>query len=327
MSAVAPIAAPTPVATARFARAYVVTMRPYLLFVSGITGLAGVSLGPDIGLAKTLILALAFFLSYGFGQALTDCFQLDTDALSSPYRPMVQGAIRRRDVLIVSLTGLAFCGTVVVAFSRANLFLAALTVIGLATYTPFKRRWWGGPIYNAWIVALLVPMGYLAAAGTLDLQAVDRLTWWKIVGTILTTFWAYANFVLSGYFKDVSADRTTGYHTLPVRFGWRWSAAVSHAFAALSVVSCTWTIALADSWTALPFLGAGIFATALGQIRLQAVRREREAHRAIAPVVHGFVLLESAIAAAFRPEWTLILVAFYTVFCLVMEHRPSEAQI
>ena len=33
------------------------------------------------------------------------------------------------------------------------------------------------------------------------------------------TFFGYANFVLAGYFKDIEADRATGYRTFPVVFG------------------------------------------------------------------------------------------------------------
>ena len=52
-------------------------------------------------------LALAVFcFSYGFGQALTDCFQRDTDRLSAPYRPLVRGRISVAQVLLVSLAGL-----------------------------------------------------------------------------------------------------------------------------------------------------------------------------------------------------------------------------
>ena len=61
-----------------FLKGYLITMRPYLLFVSGITGIVGMSLGPDIISIKIILVFLASFLSYGFGQALTDCFQMDT---------------------------------------------------------------------------------------------------------------------------------------------------------------------------------------------------------------------------------------------------------
>ena len=83
----------SPILSFAFARDYAVTMRPHLLFVSGITGITGLALAPPLPFAATALLCVAFFLSYGFGQALTDCFQLDTDALSSPYRPLVRGTI------------------------------------------------------------------------------------------------------------------------------------------------------------------------------------------------------------------------------------------
>ena len=43
-------------------RNYIITMRPYLLFVSGITGIAGLSLGSGLTDISLVILAFAFFL-------------------------------------------------------------------------------------------------------------------------------------------------------------------------------------------------------------------------------------------------------------------------
>src|SRR5436309_1691746 len=126
----------------KFLKAYVVTMRPYLLFVSGITGLAGMSFIPDISLGRFALLFTACFLSYGFGQALTDCFQVDTDSISSPYRPLTQNTISRAQVLIVSVIGLIFCIFIFSMEHHVNLLFGTISGIGLATYTPFKRRWW-----------------------------------------------------------------------------------------------------------------------------------------------------------------------------------------
>ncbi|MBM3297987.1 MAG: penicillin-binding protein 2, partial [Candidatus Aminicenantes bacterium] len=63
--------------------------------------------GENVGTARLALGFLPLFLSYGFGQALTDCFQTDTDSLSAPYRPLVRGTISRGQVLAVSLGGLA----------------------------------------------------------------------------------------------------------------------------------------------------------------------------------------------------------------------------
>jgi 4-hydroxybenzoate polyprenyltransferase len=145
----------------RFILAYLTTMRPYLMFVSGITGIAGLSHAQASSLIQEFVVATAAFLSYGFGQALTDCFQTDTDRISSPYRPLTQGIITRIQVLSVSIPGLILCVSIFGAANPLNYMFGILSGLGLATYTPFKRRWWGGPFYNAWIVTVLCLMAML----------------------------------------------------------------------------------------------------------------------------------------------------------------------
>lgn len=323
---------PAPIFSLAFARSYWITMRPYLLFVSGITGIAGLSFAPDLPPAMTILLSALFFLTYGFGQALTDCFQTDTDSLSSPYRPLVQGRLQRRDVLTVSLVGLAVCGTVISICNPLNALFSIISVLGLATYTFFKRRWWAGPFYNAWIVALLCLMAYAAAAGrageTLALGA--DLMW-----TLLAVFFAYANFVLVGYFKDISADRTTGYRTLPVIFGWQAAAWISDLFALCALIACGLSLtgirtvqpAQALNAPALSFAVAGLSASFLAQFRLHRISREEDAHRAIAPVVHAYILLLSSLALSRKPSWAAALVVYYIAFIITLKARPEKAQI
>jgi 4-hydroxybenzoate polyprenyltransferase len=197
----------------RFLGAYLVTMRPYLLFVSGITGIAGMSLAPELPGPAAVLIALAAFFSYGFGQALTDCFQIDTDRLSSPYRLLTHGTIGRSQVLGVSVVGLTGCVAVLTWFNPWNLLLGAVAGAGLATYTLFKRKWCGGPWYNAWIVVVLAIMAFLAAGGHTE-GAHGALPW-----TMGAVFFGYANFVLAGYFKDIAADKQTNYRTMPVVLG------------------------------------------------------------------------------------------------------------
>jgi len=112
-----------PLFSSEFIRAYLVTMRPYLLFVSGVTGLTGIALSGNSDILKLSLLFIAAFLSYGFGQALTDCFQVDTDSISSPYRPLTQGKINKTQVLSISLTGLIFCVAIFSFYNFPNYFL------------------------------------------------------------------------------------------------------------------------------------------------------------------------------------------------------------
>ena len=332
---------PVPVASLSFARAYAITMRPYLLFVSGITGIVGMSLVPGVPAAEAVGLGLAFFLSYGFGQALTDCFQIDTDSISAPYRPLVRGTVSRQQVIVVSVVGLVAVGAALAAANPWNLPVVTACVIGLATYTWFKRRWWAGPLYNAWIVAALMLTGVLAGLGVGGRGPVSALA---LAGAGAAVFFGYANFVLAGYFKDISADRTTGYDTLPVRAGRFVSCLVSDGFALLAMagglVAADASGILvsggptgADLRQALSVLisvalvGAGILVALFAQIQLHAVRRDDEAYFAIVPVVHAYLMLLAGVAVAHRPAWALAIAAFVAAYFVTMVSRPVREQI
>jgi len=327
MTTLVHVAAPARLLTAPFWRDYVVTMRPYLLFVSGITGLAGLALARGPGVAGVAALSVVCFLAYGFGQALTDCFQLDTDSLSAPYRPLVRGSIRPDDVLAVSLAGLAACGLTVAAFAPGTLPLCGLAVGGLATYTWFKRRWWGGPWYNAWIVALVL---FVAAQTGLGVP-------WRhpaLLGALAAALFGYANFVLVGYYKDISADRATGYRTFPVVFGLPAAHRVSDVFAALALAGALAAVAAAApasgprGWMAAAAFGlAALGTTIAAQRRVHRVRSERRAHRAIGLVVHAYLLLLATVAAAARPAWAPLLALFYLGFVVTLRRRPMTEQI
>jgi len=317
-------------ATTTFFRAMLITMRPYLLFLSGITGLAGIAAAGNASLGVIAPVFIASFLSYGFGQALTDCFQTDTDALSAPYRPLVRGIVRKESILLASLLGLVLCCGLFAAGNVLNLLLGGLAVAGLATYTWFKRRWWGGPWYNAWIVCVLFLMGYLSGTDILPSAVPETL-----IPLLLIVFSGYANFVLSGYFKDIEADRQTGYNTFPVVFGRFPAALVSDLFAAGAILGLG--LHLSRVWHEDPS-PASIFPAAIlgtwsivlavrGQVLLHRNREDRNAHTPIRLVVQSYILMLSAAITALHPWWSVFLVAFYGAFLLVLKYRTEESQI
>lgn len=157
-----------PVYSLKFWTAYGVQMRPYLLFVSGIAGLSGIAWGVTRETKTWECLAIFFplFLGYGFGQAFTDCFQTDTDKLSSPYRPLSRGTLSIPAVLIISSLGLVGIAVVLYLFNPVSFWLCMIAVLGTASYSYVKKHfWYGGPVHNAWIVALLPLMGYFAISG------------------------------------------------------------------------------------------------------------------------------------------------------------------
>jgi len=325
---------PANILSAAFWKAYWITMRPYLLFVSGVAGMAGFADGPQTGIVVTVGMFFVFFLSYGFGQGLTDCFQTDTDSISSPYRPLIQGIIGRKQVLLVSIIGL--CAGCMILFLRNpwTLLLGLLAVIGLATYTFFKRRWWGGPLYNAWIVAVLAVLGKMTAVGK-DISLFAIFGDGILVPIMISVFFSYANFVLMGYFKDISADRASGYNTFVVAYGWNKAAIGSDIFAFLSIVATGWGISrvllneafYSLRWSSLPLFLAAIFVLILAQIGIHRIRDEKKAHGPIANVVRGFLLLHIAEISLLKPAWIIPAILFYISFELVLKRRPEKGQV
>jgi geranylgeranylglycerol-phosphate geranylgeranyltransferase len=307
-----------------------ITMRPYLLFVSGITGIAGMALGSTTSTLPLIAVFVASFFAYGFGQALTDCFQTDTDAISAPYRPLASGKVSRKAILSLSLAGLSACVTVFAVRNPWNLAIGITCAAGLATYTTFKRRWWGGPWYNAWIVTGLCIMGFLGANGEAPFVLPGAF-----LPMLLTVFFGYANFVLSGYFKDIDADAATGYNTFPVVFGRRPAAVASDLLALLFVLSSLWTATTAIDVThlrsaqlpALMFALPGLFYLLTAQIQLHRNLTDKEAFAPILRVVHAYILLLSAPVVLLRPEWTISLVVHYVFFVIVLARRPEVSQI
>jgi 4-hydroxybenzoate polyprenyltransferase len=320
-----------PVWSGCFWRAYWVTLRPYLFFVSGVSGLVGLALVDGAPKARVALALGAFFLAYGLGQALTDTTQLDTDSISSPYRPLVRGTVGVRTVRVVSVAGLAGCALVFAWLSPWTIVLSLAAVSGLATYTPLKRRWWGGPVWNSWIVALLPVMGALCAGASLDALVADA----RALLCAASVFCSYAVFVLLGYLKDVAADRATGYCTLPVRFGRRVTVVASAVFCLVALLASALLVTSSLGADASPLaLGTGILLWCvavvwllLAHARLFFVASDNEAHSGIGAAVRGYVALHAAEAALLQPALAMVAALLVVLFELALACRPCREQI
>lgn len=315
-----------PVYTLRFWQAYFVHMRPYLLFISGIAGMAGMALSSSFlsGNLKTWLSFLVFFLSYGFGQALTDCFQIDTDKISAPYRPLSQGIVSPRAVGGVSVLGLVSGVALLIYFNPWNALFGLLSIVGLATYTKFKRDYWfAGPFYNAWIVGLLPVMGYLTmeANGT---SCLADPSLWILAGM---SFFAYAGFVIIGYLKDITADRETGYHTFPVIFGWEKTVWVGDLFA-LFGLSLSAVFAFQNGWSmAVWILGTVTSVAGQGYAHFTKDKTEKNAAFPVAATVRSFILWHLAAILALQVQLVPFAIGYYILFEMTLHRRPESGQI
>ena len=216
-------------------------------------------------------------------------------------------------------------------YNPLNLALGVLAGFGLTTYTTFKRKWWAGPFYNSWIVLVLFLMAYFAGKGSISVDFSNLI----FITTSIVVFFGYANFVLTGYFKDIRADRTTAYYTLPVKFGRKTSAIISDVFGSLVAVSAIIliTVLAIDSAPfqtvikSLVFIYTGIGMLILTQICLHSVKSDAEAHIAISPCVHSYILLLLGLTAINKPDWFIPLLMFYFLYIVTLKLRPAKEQI
>ena len=297
-------------------------MRPYLFFISGFAGMAGMALAHPPLDARFWIAQLPFFLSYGFGQALTDCFQTDTDKLSAPYRPLSQGTIRRLDVLVVSVSGLLGCILVLFWLNPYTLVLGSLSFFGLATYSYVKRNYWPlGPPYNALIVSFLPVMGYLCFSGSTLFEVPGEVL---KVGGIL--FMSYLIFVLMGYLKDISADRASGYRTFPVVWGWDATVWVSDLAYAITLATLFFSGWIKGYGWWLYALAAAVAILSQASAHFQREKKETQAAFAIAGSVRFFLLCCFVIIYSFQPGLWPALVGGYLLFEYILSKRPERTQ-
>ena len=228
----------------------------------------------------------------------------------------------------MSLLGLLACTAVFALLSPVTLLLGGLGVLGLLAYTPAKRRFWAGPFWNSWIVGLLPVMGLLCASRSPP----TALTHPGLTPAVLSTLFTYAVFVLLGYFKDVEADRATGYATLPVRFGRRLSVLVSAVLCVLGLASSLLLLRVAEV-SGRPLarrapLDRRCCAPA-ARTRAGSCPRQRDddAHPAIAMAVRGYVLLRLGEVALLRADLALPALAIYALFEVALFRRPCRTQI
>jgi 4-hydroxybenzoate polyprenyltransferase len=132
-----------------------------------------------------------------------------------------------------------------------------------------------------------------------------------------------------GYFKDISADRQTGYNTFPVRFGWRANSIYSDLVALGAAVGSGASIWLSGrlNWLGAAVFVAGFLINVWAQVAIHRIRDEAKSHGPIANVVRAFVLYGLAMVLTMKPGWVLPAALFYGAFELVLKLRPERAQV
>jgi 1,4-dihydroxy-2-naphthoate octaprenyltransferase len=148
-----------------------------------------------------------------------------------------------------------------------------------------------------------------------------------ILPAIALSFFAYTNFVLMGYLKDISADRATGYRTFPVVFGWNATVFVGDVLVVLSAVVAA-TMTFSDVLPKILWSIATIIAvTGQGYAHFTKDKTEANAALPIVATVRAFILWHLAVVLQYQPGWWPGLVVFYLIFEWALWRRPERKQI
>lgn len=209
-----------------FARFYIISMRPYYFFVTGIAGWVGVAYYeylsaqgqhqlPELSIEKKILILILLFLSWGVNQIINDFLGLEEDRINAPKRPMVTGDLPAIPAVLVS--AVIMIGASVITY----LFLSPVAVIFIWVGSLFNviynySKAWGiwANIFFGVMIAITPIFGFYACsplAPAFYATALPYLFAMVIVLNGLLTFYTY--------FKDYSGDQAAGQKTLVVQLG------------------------------------------------------------------------------------------------------------
>ena len=156
-------------------------------------------------------------------------------------RPSVDGRLSTTAILLfLSLNGLLFIITAYFINDLAFKLSIPILII-LASYSYFKRF-----SYLAHVV-LGLSLGLAPIAGVIAVE--EAIPIWAVYLSIGVTFWV-AGFDLLYSLQDMEFDRMEGLHSIPAKFGAKWTFRISRLFHVLTILF--WTLFVVDA-------GLGIF--------------------------------------------------------------------
>jgi len=208
---------------ARFAKAYIKSMRLYYAFITGIAGWIGVSFyywhRPELFTWwRSALILVMLFLSWGVNQIINDYLGLPEDRINAPNRPMVTGELHPGWALGTSITLLLLVGLVSWWLNPWSVAPVVLGVLLNVVYE-YAKAWslWGNVVFGL-SIAMCTVYGFLAGGPMVTpLVTSNRISAFLLVALMnsLMTFYTY--------FKDFEGDRIAGKRTFVVRHGLRAS--------------------------------------------------------------------------------------------------------
>lgn len=195
-------------------RLYIKSMRPYLFFITGISGWLGILFAnTSSGVLKQIIVLIILFVSWGINQVINDLLGIKEDKINAPHRPIASGELSKKYVLLFSAV-LFTLGAIVTYFLNPYALIIYFTgyifniIYEYCKGTPILGNIWFGiliavtPFYGALAVGR---ENIINVLGNKDLIYISLLV--ALISSTMTFF---------TYFKDYSGDRQTRKMTLIV---------------------------------------------------------------------------------------------------------------
>lgn len=164
---------------------------------------------------------LSVFLISATSLILNDYFDLETDIINAPERPLPAGFVTKREVLLLSgvVTALGFTASYLLGF-QALLVAILAWVVGFLYNWRYKKTGLWGNLMVSFSVGMTFIFGGIAVGRPLD-QAV-----WFFGGLALLINLGEE---IAADAMDVEGDREAGSHSLPVLLGREKALKISHA--------------------------------------------------------------------------------------------------
>ncbi len=184
--------------------------RPLNSLILALSVLLAIALTHKLTFSMPVVLAvLSAVLIASGGNVLNDCFDITSDRLNKPWRPLPSDKVRIRDAYIFAWMLLtAGCGLAVL-ISPANLIMALLAAMSLIVYDyRYKNR----PLTGNLIVSFLTACAFLYGGFAVN-DATET-----IIPAIFSFFFHLGREIIKDV-EDLPGDIAQGSETLPILWG------------------------------------------------------------------------------------------------------------
>ena len=191
------------------------------------------------------------FLLTAASMVLNDYYDLETDSINEPKRPIPSGTIKPREALSLALvlTSAGFLAACLTSEdARAPCLVTAVIawLVAVAYTTVGKRSGLAGNFLVSTCVAIPFIYGSIAVRGVVELN---------VLVFVLIAFLSNTGREITKGIVDVEGDRLMNTRTMAVRYGERSAAiaAVLFYFSAIALSSAPWIAGLVSVWF-VPFV-------------------------------------------------------------------------